>query len=159
MAINLTRIVNVTVDIRPPEFDRLLDHGIPVRTSLRELWSLDACGGGVERFIDQIGFDLPSEDFVLASSLVGGHNTIGDLLWLLERKLGKVALRHVANRASLLVQWDSYLERGLEIINCADKNILWYTRLVIENVTKLLGSDIKINDILRDVFDNGLPNT
>ncbi len=153
MAINPTRTVTVSIDtshLAPSSHPRLLDHGIPVRTSLFELSSLHACIGGTARFVEQVGINFPFNDFVLASSLVGGCNTIGDLLWLLKRKLGKAALAHVAYRASLLVHQTRYV--------CASTDL--------SSVEEFLGFVIgiimdfePIYTILRDVFDNGLPNT
>lgn len=153
MAINPTRYVNVTVNIRPPEpldRPRLLDRSIPVRTCLFELSSLHACIGGTARFLEQVGINFPFSDFVLASSLVGGCNTMGDLLWLLDKKLGKAALAHVAYRASLLVHQTRYV--------CAATD-LSSVEIFLEFVINTIGDREPIYTILRDVFDNGLPNT
>lgn len=123
---------------------------LPVTVSLEDLAHLKACLYGTSRFMEQVGFDVSFSEYFLASSLVGGCNTTSDMLWLLREKLGETAVDYVTRRAISLVPPDS------DIASLVPRPVaLIFERIV--HYDKANGP--AINDILRDVFDNGVPNT
>ncbi len=56
----------------------------PMKITKQELREMGACKDGLKRFIKQTG---GTSEPVEVSSLVGGENTVGDLLWLAGKRL------------------------------------------------------------------------
>jgi len=60
-----------------------------MKISKQQLKSMKACEDGLERFIEQTN---NTEKHVEVLSLIGGKNTVGDLIWLAEGTLSKEKL-------------------------------------------------------------------
>lgn len=70
-----------------------------MRISKKELEEMNACGPGLRRFIKQTkGTDAPVE----VSSLIGGENTLGDLVWLACEKLKRERVVELARDCALI---------------------------------------------------------